>query len=193
MHNPHCWCWTSDYDRPVKGFPCSRHRVRDYCWRRHWHYARCIVAINTLYCRRQRSRYVFIRTTDGNQILQTILLIFLFTAIATGTIVQLRFLGGAIGLAIASNILNGRLAHHLKGVLTSHELHLFLENATTVQNLSPHLQDEVKSVFAESYRTQLIVMIGFAAAQLPAVLLLIKPGRQLAADKEKVSSASSSG
>ncbi|KAJ5644614.1 hypothetical protein N7507_010625 [Penicillium longicatenatum] len=114
-------------------------------------------------------------------------------AIATGTIVQLRFLGGAIGLAIASNILNGRLAHHLKGVLTSHELHLFLENVTTVKSLSPHLQDEVKSVFAESYRTQLIVMIGFAAAQLPAVLLLIKPGRQLAADKEKVSSASSSG
>ncbi|KAJ5540177.1 hypothetical protein N7513_008509 [Penicillium frequentans] len=114
-------------------------------------------------------------------------------AIATGTIVQLRFLGGAIGLAIASNILNGRLAHHLKGVLTSHELHLFLENVTTVQKLSPHLQDEVKSVFANSYRTQLIVMIGFAAAQLPAVLLLIKPGRQLAADKEKVFPASSSG
>ncbi|KAJ5925607.1 hypothetical protein N7454_008246 [Penicillium verhagenii] len=111
-------------------------------------------------------------------------------AIATGTVVQLRFLGGALGLAIASNILNGRLIHHLRDVLTSHELHLFLENVTTVKKLSPYLQEEVKSVFADSYRIQLIVMIGFAAAQLPAVLLLIKPGRQLAVDKDRVVSAS---
>ncbi|KAJ5761050.1 hypothetical protein N7520_008206 [Penicillium odoratum] len=114
-------------------------------------------------------------------------------AIATGTVVQLRFLGGAIGLAIASNILNSRLAHHLKGVLTHHEIHLFLENSTTLKTLSPHLQDDVKRVFADSYRIQLIVMIGFAAAQLPAILLLLKPGRQLAADKDKVSSATRSG
>lgn len=115
---------------------------------------------------------------------------FTLLAIATGTVVQFRFLGGAIGLAIASNILNGRLAHHLKGVLTRHELHLFLENVTSIDYLSPHLQDEVRQVFADSYSTQLKVMIGFAAAQLPAVLLLFKAKKQLAANK--VSSSSDS-
>jgi hypothetical protein len=99
-------------------------------------------------------------------------------------VVQLRFLGGAIGLAIASNILNGLLAHHLKGVLTSHELHLFLENVRSIRSLSPELQEDVKNVFAGSYNTQMVVMIGFAAAQLPATLLLLKPGRQLVANRQ---------
>ncbi|OGE53999.1 hypothetical protein PENARI_c007G00194 [Penicillium arizonense] len=104
-------------------------------------------------------------------------------AIATGAVVQFRFLGGAIGLAIASNILNGRLAHHLHGVLTSHELHLFLENVKSIEHLSPHLQKQVKDIFAGSYSTQMRVMIGFAAAQILAIFLIIKRGRQLAAGK----------
>jgi hypothetical protein len=98
-------------------------------------------------------------------------------------VVQIRFLGGAIGLAIASNILNGRLAQRLQGVLTSHELHLFLENVKSIESLSPRLQEAAKSVLASSFNTQLLVMIGFAAAQLPASLLLLKAGRQLAANK----------
>ncbi|KAJ5683611.1 hypothetical protein N7462_006776 [Penicillium macrosclerotiorum] len=104
-------------------------------------------------------------------------------AIATGTVVQLRFLGGAIGLAIASNILNGRLSNHLQGVLSPHDLHLFLENVKWIDHLAIFLREEVKDVFAQSYTTQLRVMIGFAAVQLPAILLLIKPGRQLAATR----------
>ncbi|KAJ5612404.1 hypothetical protein N7510_005598 [Penicillium lagena] len=104
-------------------------------------------------------------------------------AIATGAVIQFRFLGGAISLAIASNILNGNLAHRLQGILSSHELHLFLENVKSIQYLSPDLQEEVQNIFASSYSTQLKVMIGFAAAQLPAILLLVKPGRQLAAHR----------
>lgn len=104
--------------------------------------------------------------------------------------VQFRFLGGAIGLAVASNILNGRLSNHLQGVLSSHDLHIFLENVRSIKFLSPHLQEEVKAVFADSYTTQLRVMIGFAAAQLPAILLLVKSGRQLAADRKHSNVAS---
>lgn len=94
---------------------------------------------------------------------------------------QLRFLGGAIGLAIASNILNGHLRSHLSSVLTSHDLHLFLENMKDIKFVSTNLQDLVEKVFADSYTTQLRVMIGFAGAQLFATLLLIKRGPQLAA------------
>lgn len=117
-------------------------------------------------------------------------MVLFLAAIATGFVVQLRFLGGALGLAIASNILNGRLAHHLQGILARHKLHLFLENVESIKSLPIYLQDEVKNVFAGSYSTQLRVMIGFAAAQLPAVLLLIRPGRQLAARKERTHSVS---
>jgi fucose permease len=71
----------------------------------------------------------------------------------------------------------------LQGILTSHELHLFLENVEAINYLAPHLQEEVKRVLADSFTTQLRVMIGFAAASVPAALLLLKPGRQLAADR----------
>lgn len=101
-------------------------------------------------------------------------------AIATGTVVQLRFLGGAIGLAIASNILNGHLQNHLNGILSAHDLHLFLENMQGLKLVSLHLQNVVENIVAASYTTQLRVMIGFAGAQLLAIFLLIKPGRQLA-------------
>ena len=67
--------------------------------------------------------------------------------------------------------------------MTSHELHLFLENVRLKNTLSPEIQEEVKSVLASSFNTQLLVMVGFAAAQLPATLLLLKAGRQLAAHK----------
>lgn len=60
----------------------------------------------------------------------------------------------------------------------------------SIKSLPVYLQDEVKNVFAGSYSTQLRVMIGFAAAQLPAILLLIKPGRQLAARKDRKHTAS---
>lgn len=112
-----------------------------------------------------------------------LLTFFLNIAIATGAVIQFRFLGGAISLAIASNILNGNLAHRLQGILSSHELHIFLENVKSIEYLSPDLQEEVKNIFASSYSAQLKVMIGFAAAQLLAILLLVKPGRQLAADR----------
>lgn len=104
-------------------------------------------------------------------------------AIGTGAVVQFRFLGGAVGLAIASNIQNGQLAESLKDVLSSHRLHLFLENVKLTQDLSPELREKIRDVFAASYTTQLRVMIGFAAAQLLATLLLLKSGRQLAAKK----------
>ncbi|EPS30513.1 hypothetical protein POX_b02482 [Penicillium oxalicum] len=105
-------------------------------------------------------------------------------AIATGAVVQFRFLGGAIGLAIASNILNGHLSSHLQGVFKPHDLHILLENVDMIKALGPALQKEVRDVIAASYMTQLRVMIGFAAAQLPAVLFLLRRGkRQLTAER----------
>jgi len=59
-----------------------------------------------------------------------------------------------------------------------------------MKNFAPHLKDEVHQVFAGSFTTQMRVMIGFAAAQLPAILLLIKPGQQLAARKQRSDSNS---
>ncbi|KAJ5480672.1 hypothetical protein N7539_006566 [Penicillium diatomitis] len=64
------------------------------------------------------------------------------------------------------------------GRLFPHELHILLENVGLINGLGTALQREVKDVIAASYTTQLRVMIGFAAVQLPAVLLLLQRGKR---------------
>lgn len=167
---------------------CDRYRLWNYSRGRTRDHNGCFGVSAALHSRRQRPEYFLPRQIIKNETTSALANNWSFnfpTAIATGFVVQIRFLGGALGLAIASNILNGRLAHHLQGLLAKNELHLLLENVELIKQLPDQLQDEVKNVFAGSYSTQLRVMIGFAAAQLPAILLLIKPGRQIAARKER--------
>ena len=102
-------------------------------------------------------------------------------AVATGAIIQFRFLGGAIGLSIASNILNSALRSKLAGLLDADTLRLLLDNIDVIKTLTPDAQVAVKEVFSRAYRTQFLVTVGFAAAQIPAAFLLLKRGRQIRA------------
>jgi hypothetical protein len=105
-------------------------------------------------------------------------------AVATGAIIQFRFLGGALGLAIASNVLNGMLKTQLRGVLPPQQLQALLQNTAIIQTLTADQQQTIRTVFAHSYTIQYRIMIGFAAAQFPAAAFLWRQGRgatQLAA------------
>ena len=102
-------------------------------------------------------------------------------AVATGAIIQFRFLGGAIGLSIAANILNSALRNKLSGVLDPETLHLLLDNISVIKTLTPDAQVAVREVFSRAYRTQFLVTVGFAAAQIPAAFLLLRRGRQIRA------------
>jgi hypothetical protein len=76
-------------------------------------------------------------------------------AVATGAIIQFRFLGGAIGLSIASNILNSALRSKLAGLLDAETLRLLLDNIDVIKTLTPDGQVAVKEVFSRAYRTRL--------------------------------------
>jgi hypothetical protein len=102
-------------------------------------------------------------------------------AVATGAIIQFRFLGGAIGLSIAGSILNSSLKRNLQSVLSTESLEAMLNNIEIIKTFDPATQDMVRDVFARAYRTQFQVMIGFAAAQLPASALIFKKGKQFVA------------
>ncbi|CAI4214153.1 unnamed protein product [Parascedosporium putredinis] len=69
-------------------------------------------------------------------------------AVATGAIVQFRFLGGAIGLSIAANILNSALKRDLKDILDPSQLASLLVNIGVMGNFSDAQQDAVRSVVA---------------------------------------------
>ena len=97
---------------------------------------------------------------------------------ATGAIIQFRFLGGAIGLAIVSSILNNMLKSNLRETLSSSELETLLQTTEIISTFPPDIQEIVRGVFARSYNVQFKIMVGFAAAQVPAASLLLRKGGQ---------------
>ncbi|KAJ5692410.1 hypothetical protein N7462_001833 [Penicillium macrosclerotiorum] len=100
-------------------------------------------------------------------------------AVATGAIIQLRFLGGAIGLAIASTVLNSLLKKHLHGIISDSDISSLMQSTEIIATFSPEMQEQIREIFADSYDSQFKIMIGFAAAQIPVSALLWQKGKQL--------------
>ena len=67
------------------------------------------------------------------------------------------------------------------GILDPETLRLLLDNIDVIKMLTPDARVAVKEVFSRAYRTQFLVTVGFAAAQIPAAFLLLKRGRQIRA------------
>jgi hypothetical protein len=83
-------------------------------------------------------------------------------------------LGGAIGLAIASNIFNNWLTSQLSPVLTVSELAAILDSTDIYAALPPDVQDLVRLVVAQGYNPQMKVITGLAGAQSLGVLMMWK-------------------
>ncbi|KAF2728284.1 putative efflux pump antibiotic resistance protein [Polyplosphaeria fusca] len=92
-------------------------------------------------------------------------------SVASGAIIQFRFLGGVIGLAIATSILNSRIKSHLAGVLDARMLAALFESTTILESLPQVTKEEVIHIFAQEYNFQNYVMVAFAGAQILAVLV----------------------
>lgn len=102
-------------------------------------------------------------------------------AVATGAVIQFRFLGGLIGLSIASNVMNSYLKAHLKDILSSDALVALLKSPKVLATFGPDVQEKVIKVFAQSYDLQYTLMIAFAAAQFPAAVMIWKKKEQIKA------------
>ncbi|MCJ1467259.1 hypothetical protein MMC07_005883 [Pseudocyphellaria aurata] len=100
-------------------------------------------------------------------------------AVATGAIVQFRFLGGVIGLSIASSVMNGYTKNHLSAILSSEALAALLQSTEALTRFAPDVQDKVIKVFAQGYNLQYRIMIGFAGAQFLSVIMMWKKGEQI--------------
>lgn len=87
-------------------------------------------------------------------------------------ILQFRTMGGAIGLAVVTTVLNSYIKSHLLGILSSEQINELMKTTQAFALLPPNLAESVKTVFANGYNLQMRVMIGFSAAQIPVALLM---------------------
>ncbi|KAE8372688.1 major facilitator superfamily domain-containing protein [Aspergillus bertholletiae] len=102
-------------------------------------------------------------------------------AVALGGVTQLRILGGAVGVSIATNLLNNTAKTQLATQLPAPVLAGILRDVSSVDTLSTADQSIVHAAFGKGYHQQLAMMLGFCAAEVIALALMWEwPMRRLA-------------
>ncbi|KOC18275.1 hypothetical protein AFLA70_59g003481 [Aspergillus flavus AF70] len=102
-------------------------------------------------------------------------------AVALGGVTQLRILGGAVGVSIATNLLNNTAKNELATRLPASALADILRDVSSVFKLSTADQSIVHTAFGKGYHQQLAMMLGFCAAEVIALALMWEwPVRRLA-------------
>ncbi|OTB13104.1 hypothetical protein K445DRAFT_169866 [Daldinia sp. EC12] len=85
-------------------------------------------------------------------------------AVAMGAITQIRVLGGTIGLAISSTVLNNHLASALPALLSPADIKQISDSVQHINTLPDTTRDAVRQVFADGFNMQLRVMMYFSVA-----------------------------
>ena len=93
-------------------------------------------------------------------------------AVALSALIQFRTMGGAIGLAIVTTVMNNYVKSHLANYLSQDQIGNLLRTTEAFPTLPPDLADTVKRIFEDGYNLQMRVVVGFSAAQIPAALLM---------------------
>ncbi|XXG99476.1 hypothetical protein Hte_005815 [Hypoxylon texense] len=83
-------------------------------------------------------------------------------AVAMGAITQIRVLGGTIGLAISSTVLNNHLSSNLPALLSPSDIQQIANSVQYVNTLPDETRDAVRQVFADGFNAQMRVMMYFS-------------------------------
>lgn len=88
-------------------------------------------------------------------------------------VTQLRVMGGAIVLAIATSVFNSYCTPQLAGYLSQYDItrHAIYSTQGLVK-LSTADHKKVRLILAQGFNRQMIVLSAFATAQIPTSLLL---------------------
>ena len=93
-------------------------------------------------------------------------------AISSGALLQFRVFGGALGLALASAVMNSYLTSHLSHSIGSEYLAAVLQSTEAIKAFPIATQQLVLENFAEGYNLQMKILAGFAGLQVLCVGLL---------------------
>lgn len=93
---------------------------------------------------------------------------------AVGIGIKFRTLGGVLGVAASTTILNHYIQSRLSSNLLPSELVALSETTESIMLLSPDIQTRVREVYAAAYNAQMKLAGSFSIAQLFAVAMMWK-------------------
>lgn len=95
-------------------------------------------------------------------------------AVGLSSFNQIRFMGGAIVLAIVSNVLNSYVqsSSGLGNILSPAQIAQVQSNSAVIKTFAPEIQEQIRSVFGKGYNLQMKILVGLAAGQLPSALFM---------------------
>ncbi|KAI4164050.1 MAG: hypothetical protein LQ342_002285 [Letrouitia transgressa] len=93
------------------------------------------------------------------------------TAVFVGALTQARILGGSIGLAVCTNILNEKVKSG-SALLSSQQLNSLLRSAQLIETLPPRLQTLVRQLYGRGYNEQMQALTAFGGAAVLATLIM---------------------
>ncbi|KAF2464555.1 MFS multidrug transporter-like protein [Lindgomyces ingoldianus] len=95
-------------------------------------------------------------------------------SVAMSSMVQFRTLGGALCLAIASSVFNDFIRARFLHILSPQEVDVILKSTEAIKFVPADIRMELTKIFSRGYDLQFKILIGFAAAQIPASALMWK-------------------
>ncbi|KAE8377422.1 major facilitator superfamily domain-containing protein [Aspergillus bertholletiae] len=95
-------------------------------------------------------------------------------SIALSTGLQLRMLGGVLGVAASTTILHDYLKNRLSASLNPDQVNLLLSSSDIIQTFSPEMQLHIREVYSAAYSAQVKLAGGFSVAQLLSVAMIWK-------------------
>ena len=93
-----------------------------------------------------------------------------FPAVFMGALAQFRVLGGSVGLAVCTNVLNNKIK--TASFLTPDQLDSVLESAQAIKTLPPNVQEPLRRLYAVGYNEEMQVLTSFGGAAILATLLM---------------------
>ncbi|KAI9934830.1 hypothetical protein MW887_000447 [Aspergillus wentii] len=92
--------------------------------------------------------------------------------IAIGIALQLRMLGGVLGIAITNSVLNAYTKSHLPRLIPAADLSALHDSAKALDYFPLATQAAVRAVYGAAFNKQMQVVGGFSAAQLVFTLIM---------------------
>lgn len=95
-----------------------------------------------------------------------------FVALCAGAVLQCRVFGGALGLAIASAVMNNYATSNLRHLVSPEQLATILRSTAEISRFPDPLRTDVLKVLLDSYNRRMNTLSGITAVEVFVIAML---------------------